>query len=67
VNGATVAVRGPDIAVTKVVYQNEFEIRVTVALKHDTPTGPRRVVVTNPDGRSASCDDCLFITDEIIR
>jgi hypothetical protein len=66
-NGATVAVQGPDIAVAKVVYQSEFELRVTLALKHDTPTGPRRVVVTNPDGRSASCDDCLFIFDEIIR
>ena len=49
------------------VYQSEFELRVTLALKHDTPTGPRNVVVTNPDGSSASCDHCLFITDEIIR
>jgi hypothetical protein len=67
VNASTVSVRGPDIAVTKVVYQNEYELTVTLALKNDTPTGPRRVVVTNPDGSSGSCDNCLFINDEIIR
>jgi Quinohemoprotein amine dehydrogenase, alpha subunit domain III len=66
VNGATVAVLGPDVAVANVVYQNEFELKVTLALRHDTPTGPRRVVVTNPDGNSGSCDRCLVITDEII-
>jgi hypothetical protein len=67
VDGAAVAVRGPDISVAKVVYQSEFELKVTLVLKHDTPTGPRKVVVTNPDGRSASCDSCFFVTEEIIR
>jgi hypothetical protein len=67
VNGATVAVQGPDIAVVQVVYQNEFKLEVTLALKHDTPTGPRTVTVTNPGGQHASRADCLFITDEIIR
>ena len=66
VTGATVRVLGPDLTVANVVYQNEFELRVTIALRNDTPTGPRRVVVTNPDGSSASCDACLIITDEPI-
>jgi hypothetical protein len=61
--GASVAVRGPDVAVTNVVHKSDLELVVTLALKHDTPTGPRTVVVTNPNGDSASCAGCLEITD----
>jgi hypothetical protein len=61
--GASVAVRGPDGPVANVVHKSDLELVVTLALKHDTPTGPRTVVVTNPDGNSASCAGCLEITD----
>jgi hypothetical protein len=63
VNGASVAVLGPDIAVERVVYRTGSQLAVTLVLQNDMPTGPRTIVVTNPGGATGSCDDCLAIID----
>lgn len=63
VAGASVAVQAPGIVVRKVLYRSEHELAVTLALPHDTPAGPRNVIVTNPDGASAPCHGCLTITN----
>jgi len=46
--------------------QSTDRIAVTLVIANDTPTGPRRVVVTNPDKTAASCGDCLVISDRPI-
>jgi len=66
VHGATVALHGPDVVVEGATVQSSSRIVATARIRKDTPTGPRDLVISNPDGSSASSNGAVVIFDQPI-
>ncbi len=66
VHGATVALHGPDVVVDGATVQSSSRIVATARIRKDTPTGPRDLVIRNPDGSSASSNGAVVIFDQPI-
>lgn len=59
--GAQVDFPGGDITVTSITVVGPTEIDIQIIVAPNTPIGPQRLVVTNPDGGRAECDNCITV------
>jgi IPT/TIG domain len=66
VQGATVTLHGPDVVVDGATVQSSSRIVATARIRPDTPTGPRDLMVSNPDGSSASIPGAVIVFDQPI-
>jgi hypothetical protein len=59
--GATVTVSGKGVLLSSVVVNSYTSITASVTVKASAKAGTRTITVTNPDGASIACTNCLTI------
>ncbi|HKV88860.1 MAG TPA: tetratricopeptide repeat protein [Candidatus Dormibacteraeota bacterium] len=60
--GATVTFPGSNMTVDKQTWVNSDEIDINVTPSANTPPGYQTLVVSNPDGGTSQCTNCLYVT-----